>query len=219
MKKKIIILLSFILILNLAACSNTNKKDTTNNNSEFKKVDGNMKEGKIDDINFKESEEKTNYIKIEMIDNSIMLLELYPNSAPITVENFQKLVSEHFYDNLTFHRVVKNFMIQGGDPTGTGGGGASETIKGEFKNNGVNNTISHTRGTISMARSNNPDSASSQFFICDADSFFLDGNYAAFGHLIAGYETLDRIASVKTKNEMAINPPEIKTIRFVTIEK
>ncbi len=218
MKKKFVVLLSFILMLSLSACSS--KENSTNKKEEiaFPEVDGNIEEGKIDDISFKESSKITNYIKIEMADSSIILLELYPDKAPITVKNFQKLVQEHFYDNLTFHRVVKNFMVQGGDPTGTGGGGSDETIKGEFKSNGVNNTISHTRGTISMARSNNPDSASSQFFICDANSTHLDGNYAAFGHMLAGYETLDRIASVKTKKELAINPPKIKTIRFVTIE-
>lgn len=177
-----------------------------------------IKEGVKDDFSFKETEEVTNYIKIEMADNDIMLLELFPETAPITVENFQKLVKEKFYDNLTFHRIVKNFMIQGGDPTGTGNGGSSEKIKGEFKNNGVENNLSHTRGVISMARSNDVNSASSQFFICHADTLSLDGSYAAFGKLIAGYDVLDKLANVEVNGETPINKPKIKTIRFITIE-
>ena len=105
-------------------------------------------------------------IQIEMENGGIIKLELYPDQAPITCANFEKLAKEGFYNGLIFHRVIKNFMIQGGDPTGTGTGGSKETIKGEFAANGVNNTISHTRGTISMARSQNKNSASSQFFIC-----------------------------------------------------
>ena len=112
-----------------------------------------MTEGKLDKISFKETNEITNYVKIEMMDDSLMLVELNPETAPLTVENFQKLVSEKFYDNLTFHRIVKDFMIQGGDPTGTGSGGSPDKIKGEFSKNGVDNSLSHTRGVISMARS------------------------------------------------------------------
>ena len=125
-------------------------------------------------------------------------LELYPEYAPITVKNFLKLVDEEFYDGLTFHRIYKGFMIQGGDPKGDGTGDSGETIKGEFPNNGVKNPLSHTRGTISMARgSYSMDSASCQFFICDADSTFLDGDYAAFGKVIAGMEVVDAIADVE----------------------
>ena len=148
-----------------------------------------------------------------------MLLELYPEIAPITVENFQKLVSEKFYDNLIFHRVIKDFMIQGGDPNGTGTGGSKETIKGEFKSNGVENNLKHERGVLSMARSRDKDSASSQFFICHQESSHLDGEYAAFGKLIAGYDTLDKIASTKVNGETPATTQKMKSIRFVTIEK
>ena len=118
----------------------------------------------------------------------------YPEAAPITVANFKKLVNEGFYNGLTFHRVVKGFMIQGGDPTGNGDGGTGETIKGEFASNGVPNSIKHERGVLSMARwADEPDSASSQFFIVQSDSLFLDGNYAGFGKVTEGMEYVDRI--------------------------
>ena len=125
-------------------------------------------------------------------------LELDHQSAPITCQNFEELVKNGFYDGLTFHRIIKGFMIQGGDPEGTGCGGSGKEILGEFKANGVNNTISHKRGVISMARSQWFNSASSQFFICDANDEFLDGQYAAFGHVVQGMEVVDKIASTKT---------------------
>ena len=135
---------------------------------------------------------------IEMNDGKTIKIELDEQNAPITCANFLKLVNEHFYDGLTFHRIIAGFMIQGGDPTGTGMGGSAENIKGEFLANGVNNRISHKRGVISMARAQSFNSASSQFFICHADSEFLDGNYAAFGHVVEGIETVDAIANVRT---------------------
>ena len=135
-------------------------------------------------------------VQIEMSDGGIIKIELDPKAAPITCANFEKLVSEGFYDGLIFHRVIAGFMIQGGDPTGTGMGGSDENIKGEFKINGINNPLSHKRGVISMARSQRYNSASSQFFICHADATFLDGQYAAFGHVVEGMEVVDRIASV-----------------------
>lgn len=137
-------------------------------------------------------------VQIEMADGGIIKIELDHNAAPITAKNFEKLVSEGFYDGLIFHRVIVGFMIQGGDPTGTGMGGSKQNIKGEFAANGVKNPISHKRGVISMARSNRPDSASSQFFICHADATFLDGQYAAFGHVTEGMDVVDRIANVRT---------------------
>ncbi len=137
-------------------------------------------------------------VQIEMADGGIIKIELDHTAAPITAKNFETLVSEGFYDGLIFHRVISGFMIQGGDPTGTGMGGAKENIKGEFAANGIKNPISHKRGVISMARSNRPDSASSQFFICHADATFLDGQYAAFGHVTEGMDVVDRIASVRT---------------------
>ena len=137
-------------------------------------------------------------VQIEMEDGGIIKIQLYPAVAPNTCANFEKLVKEGFYDGIIFHRVINGFMIQGGDPTGTGTGGSKETIKGEFKSNGVTNNLSHTRGTISMARTNIKDSASSQFFICHEDSTFLDGDYAAFGVVTEGMEVVDRIAHVDT---------------------
>ena len=137
-------------------------------------------------------------IRIEMETGGIIDIELYEDKAPITCANFKKLVSEGFYDGLIFHRVIAGFMIQGGDPTGTGCGGSKENIKGEFLVNGVKNDISHVRGVVSMARSQMYNSASSQFFICHADAKFLDGQYAAFGKVVSGMETVDEIASVKT---------------------
>ena len=137
-------------------------------------------------------------VRIEMENGGIIDIELYEDKAPITVKNFLKLVSEGFYDGLIFHRVIAGFMIQGGDPTGTGCGGSDENIKGEFLANGIKNDISHERGVISMARSQNPNSASSQFFIMHADGKFLDGQYAAFGKVVSGMETVDEIAGIKT---------------------
>lgn len=137
-------------------------------------------------------------VVIEMENGGKIKLELYPDKAPITVENFTKLVKDGFYDGLIFHRVIKDFMIQGGDPHGTGMGGAKDKIKGEFLMNGVPNDLRHERGVISMARAQNPNSASSQFFIVHKDSFFLDGQYAAFGRVVEGMDTVDEIANVKT---------------------
>ena len=150
---------------------------------------------------------------IEMENGKKMTVELYPKEAPITVENFLKLVKEHFYDGLIFHRVISGFMIQGGDPMVTGYGGSDTSIKGEFRANGINNTIRHTRGVISMARSQSPNSASSQFFIMHKDAPYLDGQYAAFGKVVEGIEVVDEIASVETDyNDMPLKPQRIKTI-------
>ena len=137
-------------------------------------------------------------VQITMEDGGIIKLELLPEYAPKTCANFEKLVGKGFYDGLIFHRVIAGFMIQGGDPTGTGCGGSDENIKGEFKINGVDNALSHKRGVISMARSQNYNSASSQFFICHADSTFLDGQYAAFGRVVEGMDVVDKIAMVST---------------------
>ncbi len=155
-------------------------------------------------------------VKIEMMDGGVITLELDASAAPITVANFEKLVKEGFYDGLIFHRVIAGFMIQGGDPTGTGMGGSEETIKGEFAINGVNNPIRHERGVISMARTQIPDSASSQFFICHADAFFLDGQYAAFGKVVDGIEVVDKIASVDT--DYMDKPLVEQKIKTITIE-
>lgn len=137
-------------------------------------------------------------VVIEMENGKKIKLELYPKTAPITVKNFEKLVSEGFYDGLIFHRVINGFMIQGGDPEGTGMGGSKEKIKGEFASNGVKNDLKHTRGVISMARSMMKDSASSQFFIMHQDAPHLDGDYAAFGKVVEGMDVVDEIAECET---------------------
>ena len=155
-------------------------------------------------------------IRIEMENGGIIKLELDAKAAPITVANFEKLVGEGFYNGLIFHRVISGFMIQGGDPMGTGYGGSKETIKGEFRANGVDNPISHKRGVISMARSQMPNSASSQFFIMHQDGEFLDGNYAAFGHVVEGIEVVDEIASVAT--DPRDKPLTDVVIKSITIE-
>lgn len=140
-------------------------------------------------------------VQITMEDGGIIKIELLPEYAPITCANFEKLVGEGFYDGLIFHRVISGFMIQGGDPTGTGCGGSDENIRGEFAMNGIKNSLSHERGVISMARSAHPDSASSQFFICHDDAKFLDGQYAAFGRVVEGMEVVDRIAETETNSQ------------------
>ena len=137
-------------------------------------------------------------VVIEMENGQKIEIELYPEHAPETVKNFETLVGQGFYDGLIFHRVIKGFMIQGGDPLGNGMGGADKNIKGEFAANGHNNPIKHTRGVISMARAFNPNSASSQFFIMHKDAPHLDGQYAAFGKVVSGMETVDEIASIPT---------------------
>ena len=150
-----------------------------------------------------------------MADGGIIKLKLYPDVAPITVANFEKLVKEGFYDGLIFHRVINGFMIQGGDPTGTGMGGSPDSIKGEFASNGVVNNLSHTRGTISMARTMVKDSASSQFFIVHEDATYLDGEYAAFGVVTDGMDVVDRIAGVDT--DMRDKPVKDVVMAKVTI--
>jgi peptidyl-prolyl cis-trans isomerase B (cyclophilin B) len=153
-------------------------------------------------------------VLITMDSGKTMTLELYPQSAPITVANFLKLVNSGFYNGLIFHRVISGFMIQGGDPDGTGSGGPGYGIKGEFSSNGVKNAVRHTRGTISMARSSMPDSAGSQFFIMHKDATHLDGEYAAFGKLTDGFETLDEIAAIRTGHgDKPITEQKIREIR------
>lgn len=155
-------------------------------------------------------------IKITMENGGEIEAELYKDIAPITVENFINLVNEHFYDGLIFHRVIKGFMIQGGDPTGTGYSGSDKNIKGEFKANGVENNLKHVRGVLSMARAEDFNSASSQFFIVHQDSTFLDGQYAAFGKVTKGIEVVDEIANVKTGlRDRPLTEQKIKTIEII----
>jgi len=156
-------------------------------------------------------------IRITMKDGGVIDLELDKKAAPVTVENFEKLVKDEFYDGLIFHRVIPGFMIQGGDPEGTGMGGPGWHIKGEFAANGWDNPIAHKRGVISMARAKDPNSAGSQFFIMHGDASYLDGQYAAFGKVVRGIEVVDKIAGVPTSrwNNRPYEDQVIDTIRIV----
>ncbi|MDD3184648.1 MAG: peptidylprolyl isomerase [Anaerostipes sp.] len=156
-------------------------------------------------------------ITITMENGDVMKGELYPDIAPITVENFVKLIKEGFYDGLTFHRIIPGFMIQGGCPQGTGTGGPGYSIKGEFSGNGVTNNLKHTKGILSMARSMMPDSAGSQFFIMHETSPHLDGQYAAFGKITEGLDIVDKIANVETDYSDA--PMEKQVMKSITVEE
>lgn len=180
MKRKIGI--AAAIILALFVVTGCQKQEETPKKSEQKKTEAS-----------EELLSGTHHAEIQVKDYGTITVELDADTAPITVTNFVNLAKDGFYDNLTFHRIMDGFMIQGGDPNGDGTGGADKTIKGEFSSNGVENEISHTRGTISMARAQDPDSASSQFFIVQEDSDYLDGNYAAFGHVTSGMEIVDQI--------------------------
>ena len=166
---------------------------------------------------YRETGDVTNYVKLSVKGYGDIVMELYPDVAPITVKNFKNLVSEGFYDGLIFHRIIEGFMIQGGDPKGDGTGGSPNTIKGEFSANGVTNNLSHTRGVVSMARKSYPmDSASSQFFICNADSTHLDGQYAAFGRVVEGMDVVDAISAVScNSSDKPLTDVVIETARFV----
>lgn len=160
------------------------------------------------------------HVEIQVQDYGTISVELEPEKAPITVGNFLKLAKDGFYDGLTFHRIISGFMIQGGDPLGDGSGGSDETIKGEFSENGVENSLSHTRGAISMARSQDMDSASSQFFIVHEDSTYLDGQYAVFGYVTEGMEIVDKICEdTQTEDSNgtvnAENQPVITSIEVI----
>jgi peptidyl-prolyl cis-trans isomerase B (cyclophilin B) len=145
-----------------------------------------------------------------------IILELFPEVAPITVAHITSLVERNFYDGIIFHRIIEGFMIQGGDPTGTGGGGSGQQITGEFVSNGVPNRLRHWRGVLSMARSSEPNSASSQFFIVHRDANFLDGEYAAFGGVVQGFETLDALASVATNaQDRPLDAVVMQTVRLI----
>ncbi len=194
MKKTLKVIIVLLVVISLVGCGK-------------EKGDENLMSGKVNAV-------------ITVKDYGEIALELDASTAPITVTNFVKLAKDGFYDGLTFHRIIDGFMIQGGDPTGTGNGGSSEEIKGEFSSNGVENNISHTRGVISMARAQNPNSASSQFFIVQKDSTYLDGDYAAFGHVTKGMEVVDKIAtSVKVEDDngtvLKENQPIIEKVEIV----
>jgi peptidyl-prolyl cis-trans isomerase B (cyclophilin B) len=158
-------------------------------------------------------------VTIKLENGKEIKIELDYENAPNTAQNFAYLAAKGFYNGLIFHRVIKGFMIQGGDPTGTGMGGPGHNIKGEFKQNGFANNLKHNRGVISMARSGAPDSAGSQFFIMHQDGFFLDGQYAAFGKVVSGMDAVDEIATTPTgANDRPITPQKIKSIEVVDEE-
>ena len=198
MKKTLSMLAACLLVLSLGACGKTEK---------------------ISEESTAAAGEKPVAV-ITIQDYGTIRAELDPEAAPATVENFCRLAEEGFYDGLTFHRIISGFMIQGGDPTGSGMGGSEETIRGEFSDNGVENPISHVRGTLSMARSQMPDSASSQFFIVHEDSTFLDGAYAGFGRVLEGMEVVDAICRdtpVEDDNG-TVAPENQPVIQSITLE-
>lgn len=209
MKKSYIIIAVVIAIMIIAmgiyAVVNNNKKDEEkrkNTNEESNSISGNIEKNQVGNTQTNNESGENNmystgkhHAEIVVKNYGTIALELDADVAPITVENFANLVNAGFYNGLTFHRIISGFMIQGGDPLGNGTGGSSKTIKGEFASNGVKNSISHVRGTISMARSSMPNSASSQFFIVHKDSTFLDGQYAAFGTVTSGMDVVDKICA------------------------
>ena len=218
MKKKFSFLLVLaVLVMGLSACGGS-KSDPTSETKAPKATETaeatKKPESKTTDTKGK------HHAKIKVKDYGTIEVELDGDTAPITVANFVKLVNEKFYDGLTFHRIMSGFMIQGGDPLGNGTGGSDETIKGEFSSNGVENNISHKRGVISMARSSEPDSASSQFFIMHQDADYLDGQYAAFGKVTKGMSVVDKICEDVTPTDgngtvEKADQPVIESIRMV----
>lgn len=222
--KKFIKILAVILALSFVLIGCDSKVDSTSGTTTpaailNEKVQDPLSESAADnDSATVEESENHQRVKFTMDDGGVFIVELYPEYAPKTVENFVNLVSDGFYDGLTFHRVVEGFMAQGGDPEGTGMGGSNNKIKGEFAINGfTQNTLSHTRGVISMARSQNNNSASSQFFICYGDATFLDGSYAAFGRVIEGMEVVDSFLEVE--RVMGSDGAISKPVTPITIEK
>ena len=234
MKKSYIIIAVVIAIMIIAmgiyAVVNNNQKDEEkreNTNNEVNSINENVEENQVANTQTNNESEENNmystgkhHAEIVVKNYGTISLELDADIAPITVENFANLVNEGFYNGLTFHRIISGFMIQGGDPLGNGTGGSSKTIKGEFASNGVKNSISHVRGTISMARSSMPNSASSQFFIVHKDSTFLDGQYAAFGTVTSGMDVVDKICEdtvVEDNNGTvaAKNQPIIEKITMI----
>ena len=221
MKKKFSFLLVLaVLVMGLSACGGS-KSDTTSETKATKapKATETAEATKKPESKTTDTKGK-HHAKIKVKDYGTIEVELDGDTAPITVANFIKLVNEKFYDGLTFHRIMSGFMIQGGDPLGNGTGGSDETIKGEFSSNGVENNISHKRGVISMARSSDPDSASSQFFIMHQDSTYLDGEYAAFGKVTKGMKVVDKICEDATPTAATAtiekaDQPVIESIRMV----
>ena len=224
MKKILCIILSLVLLTGvLASCNEKKGSQSENQTAPETRVTP-----KYEDLDFSTvasmsnvtvTDEVTDYVVMDVNNFGTIVIRLFPDVAPETVANFKKLVSEGFYDGLTFHRVISEFMIQGGDPQGNGYGGSNQTIKGECAANGFENNLKHERGVISMARTNDPDSASSQFFIVHKDSAHLDGNYASFGYVVYGIDVVDKIASVDTdSSDMPITEVKMNSIRFVKVK-
>ncbi len=213
MRKKLAIIMALAMLMSLAACG-TGKPSSDGSSAD-----------KVADTSVSEDTRSStaggiHHAEIVIKDYGTVTVELDGDAAPITVDNFISLAKDGFYDGLTFHRIIDGFMIQGGDPKGNGTGGSDKTIKGEFAENGVDNPISHEAGVISMARSQDPDSASSQFFITVADASFLDGKYAAFGHVTDGMDVAEQIAKdAEPVDGNGTIPPEaqpvIEKIRIV----
>lgn len=207
MRKLLSICLAALLVLSLAGCGKTS-------------VVGITTTSKAPAANEESPGVGTHHAEIEIQDYGTITVELDGDAAPITVQNFMDLANAGFYDGLTFHRIISGFMMQGGDPNGNGTGGSENTIKGEFSANGVENPLSHTRGAISMARAQAPDSASSQFFICHADSTFLDGQYACFGYVTDGMDVVDDVCEAAQPTDgngtiPADQQPVITAIRVI----
>ena len=207
MRKLLSICLAALLVLSLAGCGKTS-------------VVGITTTSKAPAANEESQGVGTHHAEIEIQDYGTITVELDGDAAPITVQNFMDLANAGFYDGLTFHRIISGFMMQGGDPNGNGTGGSENTIKGEFSANGVENPLSHPRGAISMARAQAPDSASSQFFICHADSTFLDGQYACFGYVTDGMDVVDAVCEAAQPTDdngtiSADQQPVITAIRVI----
>lgn len=200
-----ILAISAVLSISIVGCSNSKSNEKVKEDNTKKQT-----EGKFDEKDLPE-------VTIKVKDYGTMKGVLYPNKAPNTVNNFIALANSGFYDNLTFHRVIKDFMIQGGDPEGTGIGGPGYSIKGEFSSNGFDNDLKHTEGVLSMARARDKDSGGSQFFIMTKDSPHLDGDYAAFGKITEGLDVLHKIEDVKTdSNDKPLNEVKIESIKVDT---
>ena len=219
MKRLLLLILALCLLATFVACDGDTPQPTPSNNT----ANTTAATPAVDPAtsyttSLPVADGVTNFVQFTMVGGATFVVELYPNIAPETVENFQRLVYAGFYDGLTFHRIYKDFMIQGGDPKGDGTGSSRMKIKGEFAANGyTGNTLAHERGVISMARSNDHDSASCQFFIMHKDDHYLDGKYAAFGRVVAGMETIDTIAELEV-TEQKISKEPTKPVRVPVIE-
>lgn len=207
--KKTLFLLTSLLVIFLAGCGNT---DTASEETQNESKNSEIK----DTGNYPSDVKENPIVTITMEDSEPITIELYPETAPNTAANFISLIEDGFYDDLIFHRVIPGFMIQGGDPNGNGTGGPGYSIQGEFSSNGFENTLRHERGVLSMARSQSPDSAGSQFFIMTEESSSLDGEYAAFGKVIDGMDTVDQIAAAE--RDAADKPYEDQKISKIEVD-